>query len=183
MEKKEKPDAHESTDTTETIQTLNSHIQERVNTGHEAPTTWLFKSLTILFHQRTPEDNADEHAYPTGTNTDAAEMNQHHRLRMARNTASFAGASIASPVDNPDTPPTHIVIHPSCPPAEVSSLRRWWATRGTKMPHLVTVEWIEKSWEERTVLDEERTYPAVVSFVGSQFNFGRLCRLRRFLDN
>jgi DNA ligase 4 len=28
-----------------------------------------------------------------------------------------------------------------------------------KMPHLVTVEWIEESWKERTLLDEESRSP------------------------
>lgn len=151
MEKKEKADTHEPSDTTETIRSLDSHIQDRINSGYEAPTAWLFKGLTILFHHCTPDD-------AESTDKDATEMDQEYRLRIARNTASFGGASTASSLKNLATHPTHIVVDPSCPSSELRSIRSSWAARGKKMPHLVTVNWIEESWEERTLLDEERMY-------------------------
>lgn len=151
MQKREKAETHEPPDTTETIQILDSHIQERVNSGYEAPTAWLFKGLTILFHHNTPDD-------AESTEKDATEMNQEYRFHVARNAASFGGASIASSLKNLATRPTHIVVDPSCPSSELTSIRSSWASRGKKQPHLVSVKWIEESWDERTLLDEERMY-------------------------
>ncbi|OGM43476.1 DNA ligase [Aspergillus bombycis] len=128
---------------------LNERIQERVNAGWEMPSGWLFKGLTILFPQNDKVDDAEvDEAPPT---------HQQYRLHLARNTARFAGASV---VDSKSSLVTHIVIAPDSPNSDVSSIRKSYSARpGKKVPHLVTPEWIEECWKQRTLLDEEGFQP------------------------
>ncbi|GAB1196970.1 DNA ligase (ATP) [Aspergillus pseudonomiae] len=124
---------------------LNERIQERVSAGWEMPSGWLFKGLTILFPESEKVDEAEVHETP--------QTHQQYRLHLARNTALFAGASV---VDSKSSSVTHIVIAPDSPNSDVSSIRKSYSARpGKKLPHLVTVEWIEECWKERTLLDEE----------------------------
>lgn len=129
----------------ETIRKITSQIQEKVNSGWEMPLGWLFKGLTITMPQR---DETDGPA-------------QQLRLRLASNTASFAGATLASSsLSSPSKDPqvTHIVVDTHSTASEISSIRASLSARASgKMPHLVTVEWIEESWKQRALLDEERT--------------------------
>lgn len=140
----------EPTDTTETMQTLDAYIQERANAGHELPIGYLFKGLTLSF----PQSSLEEADF---AENDSTEMERQYRLRMARNTASFAGANIVNSLDDPAI--THAIVDPKCSADEISSIRKSWATGRKKLPHLVTVEWIEECWDQRTVLDEERMFP------------------------
>lgn len=124
---------------------LNERIQERVSAGWEMPSGWLFKGLTILFPESEKVDEAEVHETP--------QTHQRYRLHLARNTARFAGASV---VDSKSSSVTHIVIAPDSPNSDVSSIRKSYSARpGKKLPHLVTVEWIEECWKQRTLLDEE----------------------------
>lgn len=140
----------EPPDTSETIQTLDAYIQERVNSGHELPIGYLFKGLTLFFPHKTSNE-ADP------ANTDSSGMERQYRLRMASNTASFAGATVVSSLDDPAI--THVVVDPKCAAEEISSIRGSWAAGSRKLPHLVSVEWVEECWAQRTVLDEERMSP------------------------
>jgi hypothetical protein len=132
----------------EAVRKLNERIQEKANSGWEMPSGWLFKGLTIHFHQ-----NDDAHDAESDETT---QTHQQTRLRFANNTARFAGASIA---DSPKSSAvTHIVVAPNPPSSEISSIRKSLSTNpGKKLPHLVTVEWIEACWKQRTLLDEEGT--------------------------
>ncbi|KAB8068426.1 ATP dependent DNA ligase domain-containing protein [Aspergillus leporis] len=135
----------------EAVRKLNERIQEKANSGWEMPSGWLFKGLTIHFHQ-----NDDAHDAESDETT---QTHQQTRLRFANNTARFAGASIA---DSPKSSAvTHIVVAPNPPSSEISSIRKSLSTNpGKKLPHLVTVEWIEACWKQRTLLDEEGFQPA-----------------------
>jgi DNA ligase 4 len=67
-------------------------------------------------------------------------------------TARFAGATIAP--DFTDESITHVVVHPA---SDVKAIRLRLAEQQRKrIPHVVTGKWIEESWREGTLLDEER---------------------------
>lgn len=124
---------------------LNERIQEKVNAGWEMPSGWLFKGLTILFPQDDKVDDAEIDETP--------QIHQKYRLHLARNTAQFAGACV---VGSKSSSVTHIVVAPDSSSSDISAIRKSYSAKpGKKVPHLVTVEWVEECWKQRTLLDEE----------------------------
>ncbi|XP_077660996.1 DNA ligase (ATP) DNL4 [Aspergillus fumigatus Af293] len=133
----------------ESITKLIERLQESVNSGHEMPCGLLFKSLTILFPHRNDDVSESEGMIPSDA---------HSRLCYAINVVRFAGANIAKTSSHPSI--THVVIDPESSSKEISSLRGKWSRKpGRKVPHIVTVDWVEESWKSRTLLDEERFQP------------------------
>lgn len=129
----------------ESVKKLIDRIQERVHSGHEMPCGWVFKSLTILFPYRNEDVSESESMNPSDA---------HSRLRYALNVARFAGANIAKSSSHSSI--THVVVDPESSSTEISSLRGEWSRKpGKKVPHIVTVDWVEESWKSRTLLDEE----------------------------
>ncbi|PWY84944.1 putative DNA ligase [Aspergillus heteromorphus CBS 117.55] len=127
------------------IQKLRESVHEQADAGWELPCGWLFQGLTFFFPEPTEQDTDPE---------EPADAGQGHPLPLARQTALFAGASVVDTVKNPSI--THVVVDSNTPSSEISSLRKTWsATPGTKIPHIVTTEWIKESWTQRTLLDEE----------------------------
>ncbi|KAB8266860.1 DNA ligase 4 [Aspergillus minisclerotigenes] len=134
----------------EIVRKLNERIQEKVNAGWEMPSGWLFKGLTILFPQNDKVDDAEV--------DETSQTHQQYRLNLARNTARFAGANV---VDSKSSSVTHIVVAPDSSSSDVSSIRKSHSAKpGKKVPHLVTAEWIEECWKQRTLLDEEGFQPS-----------------------
>lgn len=120
---------------------VEARIQDRVELGYTVPCGWLFKGLTFFFF--TPDrENADKE--------------EDMPLRLARNTAQFASVHLASSLA--DKHVTHVIANPETLSAsEISSLRGSLAARpGKKVPHLVSLEWVQESWRNRTLLDEVR---------------------------
>ncbi|KAL2011562.1 hypothetical protein VTN00DRAFT_4280 [Thermoascus crustaceus] len=130
------------------VEQLNANAQEDGGDTLGVSPGWLFKGLTFYFHHPSPEVDSGSPP-PEGETTSI-------RLRLAANVAKFAGADIASSLKNINV--THVVVDADISSTEVSSLRGSLARElgKRKMPHLVTVQWVEESWEERTLLDEER---------------------------
>lgn len=127
------------------VRKLNERIQEKVNAGWEMPSGWLFKGLTILFPQNDKVDDAEV--------DETSQTHQQYRLNLARNTVRFAGANV---VDSKSSSVTHIVVAPGSSSSDVSSIRKSHSAKpGKKVPHLVTAEWIEECWKQRTLLGEE----------------------------
>ncbi|KAI5307300.1 hypothetical protein KEM56_000584 [Ascosphaera pollenicola] len=87
------------------------------------------------------------------------------RLQLARNVAAFAGARIAQ--SSGDQGVTQIVIDENRELTDVTGLRKEVAERvkeGTsKLPRIVSVRWIEDSWKEKTILDEEKQIKTVTT--------------------
>ncbi|EER38909.1 DNA ligase [Histoplasma capsulatum H143] len=123
---------------------------------------WLFKGLVIYF--ATPPSMSNEgngkipHVLP-------------QRLYLASNLVKFAGGEVITDNDGDmkDARITHVVVD-SNPPgdkaamaaADVAGIRRAISSRagvGKRIPHIVGVEWVEESWGERTLVDEERFTP------------------------
>ncbi|PYI11130.1 ATP-dependent DNA ligase [Aspergillus sclerotiicarbonarius CBS 121057] len=134
----------------EATKKLREVVQEKVDAGWELPCGWLFQNLTFFFPTRTEQGADSEEPEHAG---------QGYRLPLARSTARFAGASVVDTVT--DSSITHVVVDPdTTPSSEISSLRKTWSSQASrKIPHIVTVEWIEESWNQRTLLDEERFHP------------------------
>ncbi|KAJ5783003.1 Nucleic acid-binding OB-fold [Penicillium paradoxum] len=132
----------------ETFQRIETQIQDKVNAGYTAPCGWLFRGLTFHFYST---DSENEHS--------PQELKKTHRLQFARNTARFAGAASATSLQSSGI--THVIIDPeTLSSTDISSLRSSLAAHpGNKMPHLVSVDWVEESWKNGTLVDEER-FPA-----------------------
>ncbi|RAL00896.1 DNA ligase (ATP) DNL4 [Aspergillus ibericus CBS 121593] len=129
---------------------LRDVVQEKVDAGWELPCGWLFQNLTLFFPTRTEQGVDSEEPEPAG---------QGYRLPLARNKARFAGASVVDTAT--DSSITHVVVDSDPPSSAIRSLRKTWSAQASqKIPHIVTVEWIEESWKQRTLLDEERFHPA-----------------------
>lgn len=125
--------------------------QHGPNSGFNKSPGWLFKGQVLNFQ---PQDSESD-SLP-------------QRLRLASNIARFAGALVVGDIE--DKRITHIVVDNDGENgrslAYISGLRNLLSNRAganKKIPRLVTVGWIEHSWEERTLLDEESTfYPSVI---------------------
>ncbi|KAL4802274.1 ATP dependent DNA ligase domain-containing protein [Aspergillus unguis] len=132
----------------EAVEKLTRHIQEKVHSGWTLPSGWVFKGLTLYFYEGEDSRNPE---------TPVWQKSQSQRLHLSKNTAGFAGADIATSLE--DSSVTHVIVSPETQASEVSKLRETLSKR-KKLPHLVNVGWIEESWKERTVLDEERFSPS-----------------------
>lgn len=105
---------------------------------------WLFKGQTLYFAHNPQSGDSQLHHH------------QQQRLNLASNIARFASARVVTDLEVKSI--THIIV---CDRSQedISSLRKSLSKRvGTKnkIPHIVSVEWIEQSWAEKTLLDEER---------------------------
>lgn len=140
--------------TCQVAEQLFARAQEGHDRGQGISPGWLFKGLTIYFHNPSSTINL-------------------LRLRLASNLARFGGASIAKTYEKAKGKAvTHVVVDsfPSSSSTEgeeeISTIRAALSTRaasGERIPIVVTVEWIEESWKERTLLDEESTFMFFVS--------------------
>ena len=122
---------------------------------------WLFKGQVLYFAQ------------PTAATTDPETVSP--RLQRASNTARFAGAAVANSIE--DKQVTHVVVDTkenvsrnkqTNDSINISAIRSTIAKRAgqnRKVPHIVTVNWVEDSWKERTLIDE-----------GSKFHHPWACR-------
>ena len=130
---------------------LNARIQLNVDSGSRIFPGWLFKGLVLHFHHPSS-------GRPASAECEVNQINQSHRLHLASNIARFAGATTS---DTHQKSVTHVVVELDISSTELSTLRGTLSAQlgQQKMPHLVTVEWIEESWKERTLLDEESLSP------------------------
>ncbi|KAJ6176959.1 hypothetical protein N7485_003873 [Penicillium canescens] len=127
-----------------TIQRIESQIQDKVNAGYTAPRGWLFRDLAFFFYTQPNESDGDE------------QTRKYIRLRLAQNTARFAGAQSAASLK--DSGITHVVIDTeSSFSVDLPSVRKSLAENlGKKVPHVVSVDWVEECWKHGTLLDEEK---------------------------
>lgn len=114
-----------------------------MNTLGESPGS-LFKHTTIYFVET--KDTVQD-----GT-SDVQPVDR------ARNCAHFAGARVA--MDLEDSTVTHVVVDESVT-ADRQRMKdiRARISRKDRLPRVVTLAWIEESWNEKTRLDEERYAP------------------------
>ncbi|KAJ5746060.1 Nucleic acid-binding OB-fold [Penicillium odoratum] len=127
---------------------IENIIQDKIDSGYTAPCGWLFRRFTFLFFEndKAPKDNQASHII---TLNDTC-------LQLARNTALFGGANTATSLESPNV--THVIVNPeTLSLEEIKSLRESLAARPSKtLPYLVSMAWVEESWKNETLLDEER---------------------------
>lgn len=132
------------------IHKIDTHIQDKIDSGYTAPCGWLFRGLTFFF----PPSHL---ANGDGTSDSDSSMSKMEdiRLTLARNTAQFGGASAVTSLKSASV--THVIVDTEkTSSAEISSLRKSLAAGSRKkIPHLVSLDWIEESWKHGTLLDEE----------------------------
>lgn len=103
---------------------------------------WIFEGLLVYVDR---QDRKGE-TLPTHKTPD-------FRMKQACNTARFAGARVT---DELKDGVTHVVVGQDR--SRIRALRE--KVSGSKrLPRLVTIDWIEQSWQEKTLLDEERFAP------------------------
>ncbi|KAJ5107043.1 Nucleic acid-binding OB-fold [Penicillium angulare] len=126
------------------VHKIEGLIQDKIDSGYTAPCGWLFRRLKFFFCE-SGDPESMEHSESL---TDI-------RLQLAQNTVLFGGASATSSFRNSDI--THIVVNPDhMSSQEIASLRHSLSERpGKRLPDLVSVSWVEESWENGTLLDEE----------------------------
>ncbi|KAJ5587353.1 Nucleic acid-binding OB-fold [Penicillium hispanicum] len=134
-----------------TLRKIEDLIRTRIDAGYTVPCGWLFRGLTLFFFSKTHREKGHK-ADDSGSQM----LDDDPRLFMTRYTARFGGASSADSLQSSKV--THVIINPeTLLPAEISSLRKSLAKRsGRKLPHLVSLDWVEESWKHGTFLDEER---------------------------
>lgn len=135
------------------IHKIESHIQNKINSGYTAPRGWLFRGLTFFFSS-SHQANGDE---SRGDSDSSNSTIEDIRSTMARNTAQFGGATTATSLKSAGV--THVIVNTEkVSSAEISSLRKSLAAGSRKkIPHLVNLDWVEECWKHGTLLDEEST--------------------------
>ncbi|PYH83891.1 ATP-dependent DNA ligase [Aspergillus uvarum CBS 121591] len=136
---------------------LKGHLYDQINAGWPLPCGWLFDGLVLYFpelaHPTTTEDSRDDDLGDMGN---LQSHHHYHPLQLTRNTARFAGARVVDTAQDPAI--THVILQPTgLPAAEYRSLRGQWAA-ADRIPHFVTTGWVEESWRQQTLLDEESVY-------------------------
>jgi DNA ligase-4 len=157
-----------------TLHKVESHIQAKIDSGYTAPCGWLFRGLTFYFSQ-APHANEDG---VSKTKIDDVAM------CLARNTARFASANIATSLRRPGV--THVIVNPALSRENIGSLRDELASRaGKKIPHLVSLDWVQECWKNGTLLDEDRKFTSACNLMW-QSRLKALTRLQqgsRYLDD
>lgn len=126
-----------------TVQRIEMQIKDKVHSGYTAPRGWLFRDLSFFFFSpNTDVEDEGARALDLG-------------LTLTQNTARFAGASSVTSVESPGI--THVIVNPETTSStDIASLRKSLAARiDRKVPHLVSSKWVEESWKNETLLDEE----------------------------
>jgi DNA ligase-4 len=147
---------------TEATSQLSARLFAQTQEEHAPLPGWIFKGLTLYFH--SPES-------PSALNSSNSDISQ--RLQLARSLAEFGSANISETLEtgqskkkDTKTGITHIVVPSSLSPREgeeeLVSLRKTLSklvsSSGYKLPHIVSVGWVEQSWKEKTLLDEESMF-------------------------
>lgn len=102
--------------------------------GYELSISGMFANFNVFFDTATPDDL---------------------EVLLTSNIVRFAGGQVAA--DLRDLSVTHIVLTGN-DASRTREVRKQIASR-RKLPHLVTLDWINDSWTEGTLLDEERFVP------------------------
>ena len=113
------------------------------------PSGWMFTDRTIFFD---PLIDQSHHEAGSCEPLDPVLHDIYCRNRAALCTVKFGGGTMVNDL-NDDV--THIVVHER---SDVGQLRRSVSQR-QHLPRIVTRQWVEASWTERTLLDEERFTP------------------------
>lgn len=156
-----KPGKQQLAEDDDKIHEISETVFERSHEEGTTPPGWLFKGLTIHFHE----------------SVDSSDSSHQIRTFLARKMTEFGGADIVDKweIDSSKTTkgrghqstanfPTHIIVASSdSAKDDIANIRKTIAQqqmsdRGLKVPHIVSMEWIRQSWKEKTLLDEDRMF-------------------------
>lgn len=124
--------------------TASQFRSELENHDHDLGTlpAWTFEGLLIYADSQDAPDS-----------TPAIQKYPEIKMKQACNTARFAGARVTN---NLKEGVTHVLVGDDA--SRIQDLRQRTSVF-KRLPRLVTVDWIEQSWQEKTLLDEERFAP------------------------
>jgi len=109
---------------------------------------WLFKGTVLCFIDLAASVNG----------ADQVDADQHSsHFEQSRRIARFAGAKLVKDVE--ESTVTHVVAETGSQNDQGLRELRSRIARKKRLPRLVTLEWIEESWAEKTRLDEARFAP------------------------
>ena len=111
---------------------------------------WMFVGLVVHFD---PVQESQRNGNGDDVGRDEVEKGLQRREEAASWTFRFGGGVLCEELENEQL--THVVVHEQ---SNVKQIRRTLASR-PRLPRMVTRQWIEESWNERTLLDEERFAP------------------------
>ena len=118
--------------------------------GSESIRGWMFRGLTVYVDPvKELQLNDDDQNVGPGEVGKGMQQRQEAALR----TLCFGGGLLSEELGNNQV--THVVVHEK---SKLKQIRETLATR-SRLPRIVTRQWIEESWKERTLLDEERFAP------------------------
>jgi DNA ligase-4 len=112
---------------------------------------WMFANLVAHFD---PVMGSQPNGPRPSIGLDELGKDLQRRAEAASSTFRFGGGLLSEAVDNEQL--THVVVHEK---SDMKQLRETLARR-LRLPRIVTRQWIEQSWKERTLLDEERFAPS-----------------------
>lgn len=118
--------------------------------GSESIRGWMFRGLTV-YVDPVKELQLNDDDQNVGPGEGGKDMQR--RQEVALRTLRFGGGLLSEELDNKRV--THVVVHEK---SKLKQIRETLATR-FRLPRIVTRQWIEESWKERTLLDEERFTP------------------------
>jgi DNA ligase-4 len=111
---------------------------------------WMFASLVAHFD---PVKGSQPNGVDHPGSLDELGKDLQRRVEADSWTFRFGGGLLSEAVDNGQL--THVVVHEK---SDVKQLRKAVAQR-PRLPRIVTRQWVEESWKEQTLLDEERFAP------------------------
>jgi len=117
--------------------------------GSESIRGWMFRGLTVYVDPVELQLNDDDQNVGSGE----VGKDMQRRQEVALRTLRFGGGLLSEELDNQRV--THVVVHEK---SKLKQIRETLASR-SRLPRIVTRQWIEESWKERTLLDEERFAP------------------------
>jgi DNA ligase 4 len=118
--------------------------------GSESIRGWMFRGLTVYVDPvKDLQLNDDDQNVGSGE----VGKDMQRRQEVALRTLRFGGGLLSEELDNQRV--THVVVHEK---SKLKQIRETLASR-SRLPRIVTRQWIEESWKERTLLDEERFAP------------------------
>ncbi|KAL8914252.1 MAG: hypothetical protein Q9171_001123 [Xanthocarpia ochracea] len=132
------------------MNTLRTDLEEHVHDLRSLP-GWLFKDLLIYF-DRSPETllNGHDTARTMVDKSNTLDL----EIEQAWRTARFAGAQVAEHLGGNKI--THVVVGRDR--GRLRSIRQE-LSEISPLPRIVSTAWIQDSWREKTLLDEERYAP------------------------
>ncbi|KAH7042068.1 DNA ligase 4 [Macrophomina phaseolina] len=110
--------------------------------GEEVSKGWLFRGFKVAF-----VGSGDEEGDGGLDET---------RFYLARQVVGFAGGRAVDGLERREGGITHVVVAPSTAKERLREVRLQLSRMDGPVPRVVSVEWVEESWREATLLDEER---------------------------